>query len=82
VNPELLRLRALAALIATAQTTLEVAQQTLRRSSAALLRTGEATVAELSEATGLGQGELLGLLCRNVPGWESAWNQPGTSGLS
>jgi len=82
MNPELQRLRALAAVMATAQTTLDVAHRTLRESSAALLRTGEATLAEVSDASGLDQGELLDLLSRNIPGREPAWNRPETSGLS
>jgi hypothetical protein len=82
MNPELQRLRALAAMMANAETTLDVARRTLRECSAALLRTGEATLAEVSEATGLDQGELLDLLSRNTPGREPAWNRPRTSGLS
>jgi len=82
MNPELQRLRALAAVMANAETTLEVAHRALRESSAALLRAGEATLAEVSEATGLDQGELLDLLCRNIPGREPVWNKPGSSGLS
>jgi hypothetical protein len=82
MNPELQRLRALAAVMANAETTLDVARRTLRECSAALLRTGEVTLAEVSEATGLDQGELLDLLSRNTPGREPAWNRPRTSGLS
>ena len=82
MNPELQRLRALAAVISTAQTTLDVAHRTLRESAAALLRTGQASLAEVSEATGLDQGELLDLLSRNTPGREPVWNHPGKSGLS
>lgn len=82
MNPELQRLRALAAVIATAETTLNVAYRTLRESAAALLRAGDATLAEVSEATGLDQGELLDLLSRNIPGRELFWKQPGIAGLS
>jgi hypothetical protein len=82
MNPELQRLRALAAVIATAETTLNVAYRTLRESAGALLRTGDATLAEVSEATGLGQGELLDLLNRKIPGREPSWKQPGIAGLS
>ena len=82
MNPELQRLRALAAVMATAQTTLDVAHRTLRESAAALLRTGQASLAEVSEATGLDQGELLDLLSRNIPGREPAWHEPRTSGWS
>lgn len=82
MNPELQRLRALAAVMANAQATLDVAHRTLRESAAALLRTGQAILAEVGDATGLDQGELLDLLSRNIPGREPAWNRPGTSGLS
>ncbi|MDQ0620622.1 hypothetical protein [Arthrobacter globiformis] len=82
MNPELQRLRALAAVMAATQTALDVAHRTLRESSAALLRTGDATLAEVSEASGLDQGELLDLLSRNTPGREPAWNQPRITGLS
>ncbi|WP_395400788.1 hypothetical protein ACHMXB_18555 [Arthrobacter sp. UC242_113] len=82
MNPELQRIRALAAVIATAETALDAAYVTLRECAAALLRNGEATLAEVSEATGLNQGELLDLLSRNIPGREPTWNQYGTTGLS
>jgi hypothetical protein len=82
MNPELQRLRALAAVIATAEFTLDVACRRLRESAAALLRTGDATLAEVSEATDLDQGELLELLSRNLPGLEPLWRHPGISGLS
>jgi hypothetical protein len=45
MNPELQGLRALAAVIATAEATLDVACRTLRESATALLRTGDATLA-------------------------------------
>jgi uncharacterized protein YidB (DUF937 family) len=73
MNPELQRLRALAAVIVTAETALDAANRTLRESTVALLRTGDATLAEVSEATGLDQGELLDLLSRNIPGREPSW---------
>jgi hypothetical protein len=82
MNPELQKLRALAVVIATAETTLNVAYRTLRESAAALLRTGDATLAEVSEATGLDRGELLDLLNRNIPGREPSWKQPWIAGLS
>jgi uncharacterized protein YidB (DUF937 family) len=82
MHPELQRLRALAAVIATAEAALNVASRTLRESSTALLRAGDATLAEVSEATGLDQGELLDLLSRSVPGREPSWKQPGIAGLS
>lgn len=81
MDSELQRLRALAAVIATAEATLDVAYRTLRESAAALLRTGDATLAEVSEATGLDQGELLDLLSRNIPGREPTWKKPGIAGL-
>ncbi|WP_314195239.1 hypothetical protein [uncultured Arthrobacter sp.] len=82
MDSELQRLRALAAVMATAEATLDVAYRTLRESATALLRTGDATLAEVSEATGLDQGELLDLLSRNIPGREPSWKKPGIAGLS
>ena len=82
MNPELQRVKALAAVIATAETTLDTAYTTLRECAAALLRNGEVSLAEVSEASGLNQGELLELLSRNIPGREPYWKQPGTAGLS
>jgi hypothetical protein len=82
MNPELQRLRALAAVIATAEIALDAACRTLRESAAALLRTGDATLAEVSEATELDQGELLELLSRNLPAREPLWRHPGIAGLS
>lgn len=74
--PELDRLRALAAVIRTAETALDTARRSLQESAAALLRTGEATLAEVSEASGLDQGELLELLARSTPGRQPSWKQP------
>jgi hypothetical protein len=82
MNPELERIRALAAVIATAESTLDTAYATLRECTAAVLRNGDATLAEVSEATGLNQGELLELLSRNIPGREPSWKQSGAAGLS
>lgn len=75
-NPELARLRALAAVIRRAETTLDVAYRSLQESATALLQTGEATLAEVSEASGLDQGDLLELLSRSTPGREPSWKQP------
>jgi hypothetical protein len=77
MNSELERLRALAAVIATAEVALDTACRTLQASAAALLRTGDATLAEVSAATGLNQGDLLEMLSQNVPGREPSWQQPG-----
>jgi hypothetical protein len=82
MNPELQRVRALAAVIATAEAALDTAYATLRECAAALLRNGDATLAEVSEASNLNQGELLELLSRNIPGREPSWKQPGSSGHS
>ena len=82
MNPELQRVRALAAVIATAEATLDTAYATLRECAAALLRNGDATLAEVSEASSLDQGELLELLSRNIPGRELSWKQSGSPGLS
>lgn len=73
MKPELARLRALAAVIMTAEAALDDAYRSLYDSSIALLRTGEATLAEVSEASGLNQGELLELLSRNTPNREPSW---------
>lgn len=73
MKPELARLRALAAVIMTAEAALDTAYRSLYDSSVALLRTGEATLAEVSEASGLNQGELLELLSRNTPSREPSW---------
>lgn len=73
MKPELARLRALAAVIMTAEAALDTAYRSLYDSSVALLRTGEATLAEVSEASGLNQGELLELLSHNTPNREPSW---------
>ena len=80
MNPELQRLRALAAVIATAEVALDAAYRTLRESAAALLRNGDANLAEVSEATGLDQGELLDMLSQNIPGREAFWKPSGATG--
>ena len=49
---ELERFRALAAVIATAEAAPDTAYRTLQESAAALPRTRDATLAEVSEATG------------------------------
>jgi hypothetical protein len=82
MHPELQRLRALAAVMATAEATLNMACRTLRESAAALLRGGDAALAEVGEATGLNQGEVLDLFSRHSPGRERSWKQPGIAGLS
>jgi len=58
---ELVRLSSLAAAIDAAEHELAAAHRTLRQTAAALLRCGDATLAEVSEASGLEQGELLDL---------------------
>ena len=73
MKPELARLRALAAVIVTAEAALDDAYRSLYDSSIALLRTGEATLAEVSEASGLNQGELLELLSRTTRNRELSW---------
>jgi hypothetical protein len=77
MHSELERLRALAAVIMTAEAALDKAYRTLQESAAALLRSGNATLAEVIEVTGLDQGDLLEMLSRNVPGREPSW-QPGS----
>ncbi|WAH98215.1 hypothetical protein [Arthrobacter sp. MMS18-M83] len=61
MSAELERLSALAGAIEAAEEELAAAYLTLRQVAAAILRCGEATVAEVSEASGLGRGELLEL---------------------
>lgn len=80
MNPELQRLRALAAVITTAEVALDTAYRTLRESAAALLRNRDATLAEVSEATGLDQSELLDMLSQNIPGREPFWKHSGVTG--
>lgn len=67
MSPELVRLRALAVTIATAEAALDTAYESLYRSAANLLRDGEATLADVSAASGLDQGQLLELLSRTLP---------------
>lgn len=75
-NPELTRLRALAAVIRTAEATLDAAHRSLQESATAFLRTGQAPLAEVSEASGLDQGELLDMLSRGTPEREPSSKQP------
>lgn len=75
MNPELAKLRALAAAITEAEIALDTAYRSLHESAAALLRTGEASLAEVSAASGLDQGELLDMLSRSTPGKEPSWKQ-------
>ncbi len=59
---ELDRLRSLASVIGAAEDQLAVARWTLRETAVALLRCGDATLAEITRASGVEQGELLELL--------------------
>lgn len=72
MSPELVRLRALAVTIATAEAALDTAYESLYRSAANLLRDGEATLADVSAASGLDQGQLLELLSHTLPAKGSA----------
>ena len=59
---ELDRLRSLASVIEAAEDELAAARWTLRETAVALLRCGEATLAEITRASGVEEGELLELL--------------------
>ncbi|WP_143264853.1 hypothetical protein [Arthrobacter sp. 49Tsu3.1M3] len=67
MNPELEHLRALAEAIRRAETAVDAAYVSLCDSATSLLRSGEATLCEVSEASGLNQGELLDLLSKRAP---------------
>ena len=62
MSAELDQLRALATVIGTAEATLDAAYAALRGSASALLASGASSLAEVSEASGLCEGELLDLL--------------------
>jgi hypothetical protein len=55
---ELDRLRSLASVIGAAEDQLAVARWTLRETAMALLRCGDATLAEITRASGVEQGQL------------------------
>lgn len=75
MNPELERVRTLAGMLRAAEGALDDEWRSLRETVTALLRTGEASLAEVSEASGLDQGELLEMLSRSAPGREPAWRR-------
>ncbi|WP_461186586.1 hypothetical protein [Arthrobacter sp. Z4-13] len=62
MDAELEELRSLARVIVTAETTLDAAYAALRASASALLASGSWSLADISEASGLSEGELLDLL--------------------
>jgi alkylhydroperoxidase family enzyme len=62
MSAELDQLRALATVIGTAEATLDAAYAALRGSASALLATGTSSLAEVREASGLSEAELLDLL--------------------
>jgi hypothetical protein len=72
MSPELVQLRALAVAIASAEAALDTAYESLYRAAANLLRDGEATLAEVSAASGLDQGQLLELLSGTLSAKRSA----------
>ena len=59
MSAELDQLRALATVIGTAEATLDAAYAAVRGSASALLASGASSLAEVSEASGLCEGELL-----------------------
>ncbi|MEW1812566.1 hypothetical protein AB0284_17905 [Pseudarthrobacter phenanthrenivorans] len=62
MKAEFEHLRSLARVIDTAEATLDAAYTALRASAFALLTSGTWTLSEISEASGLSEGELLDLL--------------------
>ncbi|MCT9625975.1 hypothetical protein HWD94_12700 [Pseudarthrobacter equi] len=66
MNAELDQLRSLARVIEAAEATLDAAYGALRGSASALLAGGSSSLAEVSEASGLCEGELLDLLTLGV----------------
>jgi hypothetical protein len=66
MSAELDQLRALATVIGTAEATLDAAYAALRGSASALLASGASSLAEVREASGLGEAELLDLLTLTV----------------
>lgn len=62
MNAELDQLRSLARMIATAEAALDTAYAALRASASALLLSGSWSLADVSEASGLSESELLDLL--------------------
>jgi hypothetical protein len=62
MSAELDQLRALATVSGAAEATLDAAYAALRGSASALLASGASSLAEVSEASGLCEGELLDLL--------------------
>jgi hypothetical protein len=62
MDAELEQLRSLARVIMTAETTLDAAYAALRASASALLASGSWSLADVSEASGLSEDELLDLL--------------------
>jgi hypothetical protein len=66
MDAEFEQLRSLARVIVTAETTLDAAYAALRASASALLASGSWSLADISEASGLSEGELLDLLTSGV----------------
>lgn len=62
MDAEFEQLRSLAHVIVTAETALDAAYAALRASASALLASGSWSLADVSEASGLSEGELLDLL--------------------
>ncbi|WP_458779754.1 hypothetical protein [Arthrobacter sp. D3-16] len=62
MDAELEQLRSLARVIVTAETTLDAAYAALRASASALLTSASGSLADISEASGLSEDELLDLL--------------------
>jgi hypothetical protein len=62
MSAELDQLRVLATVIRAAEATLDAVYAALRGSASALLASGASSLAEVSEASGLCEGELLDLL--------------------
>ena len=76
MNPELDRLRTLAVMIRSAEAAGDTAYLTLQENAAALLRSEEVTLAQITDATGMDQSEVLGLLEDPLPVPAKFWLQP------
>ena len=79
METELDVLKTLAAVIGTAEATLDAAYAALRASASALLVSGAASRSEVSEASGLCDGELLDLLAASTTAWSLNGQGPGSS---
>jgi hypothetical protein len=73
------RMRSLVSVIGAAEDQLAVARWTLRETAVALLRCGDATLAEITRASGMERGELLDLLDMIPPSRQAAGSRGAIS---